>query len=156
MLKTLKYVVIGLAALFLVGQLIRPSFTNPPVNPDEHLEASVEVPSDVAAILKRSCSDCHTNETVYPWYSQITPVNWWLRHHIDEARGELNFSTWSTYTAKRKDKKLEEICEQVELGAMPLPSYLWAHRDAALSPDDAKSLCNWSKSVRESVNAGTQ
>jgi len=154
--KILKYAVIGLALTFLIAQFIRPSFTNPPVNASERLEASVNVPVDVAAILKRSCSDCHTNETDYPWYSQITPVNWWLKNHIDEGRDEMNFSTWGTYTPKRKAKKLEEVCEQVESGAMPLPSYLWAHRDAVLSPDDAKLLCSWSKSVRESLNGGTQ
>ena len=147
MMKILKYVAIGLAALFLIGQLIRPSFTNPPVNPDEKIEASAQVPPDVAAILKRSCSDCHTNETTYPWYSQVTPVNWWLKDHIDEGRRELNFSVWGTYAPKRKNKKLEEICEQVESGEMPLPSYLWAHRDAALSADDVKLLCTWSKSM---------
>lgn len=153
MLKILKYSVIGLAALFLISQLIRPSFTNPAVNPEERLEASMQVPEDVAAILKRSCSDCHTNETAYPWYSRITPVNWWLKNHIDEGRRELNLSVWGTYTAKRKAKKLEEVCEQVESGEMPLPSYLWAHRDASLSPDDANLLCNWSKSVRQSLTA---
>jgi hypothetical protein len=152
MMKILKYVAIGLAALFLIGQLIRPSFTNPPVNPDERIEFSVQVPPDVAAILKRSCSDCHTNETDYPWYSQITPVNWWLKNHIDEGRGEMNFSTWGTYTPKRKAKKLEEVCEQVESGAMPLPSYLWGHRDAALSAEDSKLLCAWATSVRASIN----
>lgn len=147
MMKILKYVAIGLAALFLIGQLIRPSFTNPPVNPDEKIEASAQVPPDVAAILKRSCSDCHTNETTYPWYSQVTPVNWWLKDHIDEGRRELNFSVWGTYAPKRKNKKLEEICEQVEASEMPLPSYLWAHRDATLSADDVKLLCTWSKSM---------
>ena len=147
MMKILKYVAIGLAALFLIGQLIRPSFTNPPVNPDEKIEASGQVPSEVAAILKRSCSDCHTNETTYPWYSQVTPVNWWLKDHIDEGRRELNFSVWGTYAPKRKNKKLEEICEQVESGEMPLSSYLWAHRDATLSADDVKLLCTWSKSM---------
>ena len=156
MLKTLKYFVIGLAALFLIGQFIRPSFTNPPVNPDDRIEASVDVPPDVAAILKRSCSDCHTNETTYPWYSQISPVNWWLKNHVDEGRGELNFSTWGTYTPKRKAKKLEEVCEQVGSGAMPLPSYLWGHRDAALTAEDSKLLCGWATSVKESINSVVQ
>lgn len=154
--KILKYAVIGLALTFLIAQFIRPSFTNPPVNASERLEASVSVPADVAAILKRSCSDCHTNETNYPWYSQITPVNWWLKNHIDEGRGEMNFSTWGTYTPKRKAKKLEEVCEQVESGAMPLPSYLWGHRDAALSAEDSKLLCAWATSVRATINQVSQ
>ncbi|MEO5859780.1 MAG: heme-binding domain-containing protein [Pyrinomonadaceae bacterium] len=150
-MKILKYIAIGLAVLFLIAQFIRPSFTNPPVNPEERLEASVEVPADVAAILKRSCSDCHTNESAYPWYSKITPVNWWLNHHVEEGRGELNFSVWSTYTPRRKAKKLEEICEEIEKGEMPLPSYLWAHRDATLSADESKLLCSWATSARQAL-----
>jgi hypothetical protein len=68
-----------------------------------------------------------------------------MKDHIDDGRRELNFSVWSTYTPKRKSKKLEEICEQVEKGEMPLPSYLWIHRDAALREGDAQALCDWAK-----------
>ncbi len=143
MIKAFKYVVIAFVGLLLVAQLIRPNITNPPVDPAERLETSVDVPADIAAILKRSCNDCHTNETAYPWYSQITPVNWWLKNHIDHGREHLNFSTWARYTPNQKEKRLEEVCEVLESGEMPLPSYLWGHRDAVLSADDAKKLCEW-------------
>lgn len=148
MIRLLKFVVIGTAVIFLLAQFVRPDLTNPPVEPSERLEASVNVPAEVSAILKRSCSDCHTNETVHPWYSKVTPVNWWLKSHIDEGRGELNFSTWTSYAPRRKEKKLEEICETVESGEMPLPSYLWGHRDASLSSEDKKLLCDWARSAK--------
>ena len=151
MRKILKYTVIVLAILFLAAQFVRPDLTNPSVDPEQGLQASVAVPENVAAILKRSCSDCHTNETTHPWYAQVTPVNWWLKNHIDEGRREMNFSVWSTYSDRRKSKKLEEICEQVESGEMPLPSYLWAHRDAALTKEDAQLLCEWSRNLRTTL-----
>lgn len=145
MSKVLKIVAISIAAVFLLAQLVRPDMTNQPVNPDERLEASVEVPADVAAILTRSCNDCHTNETVHPWYSNITPVNWWLKSHFDHGREHLNFSTWAKYTPRQKEKKLDEVCEQLDSGEMPLPSYLWGHRDAVLSEGDKRLLCEWAQ-----------
>jgi hypothetical protein len=152
MRKILKYTVIVLAVLFLTAQLVRPDLTNPPVNPAERLEASVDVPADVAAILKRSCSDCHTNETVHPWYSQITPVNWWLKGHFEHGREHLNFSTWGQYTQQQKEKRLEEVCEVLESSEMPLPSYLWGHRDAVLSTEDSKLLCDWARATADKLS----
>lgn len=153
MRKILKYTAIVLAVLFLGAQLIRPDMTNPPVNADERIEASVEIPTEVSAILKRSCNDCHTNETVHPWYSNITPVNWWLKGHFEHGREHLNFSTWAKYTQQQKEKRLEEICEVVEAGEMPLPSYLWGHRDAVLSAGDSQLLCTWARGAAEGVKA---
>lgn len=143
--KILKIAVIVLVVAFVIAQFIRPDFTNPPVVQAETLQASTAVPADVQHILTRSCGDCHTNETQYPWYSKITPSNWFLKDHIDDGRRELNFSVFNTYAPKKKVRKLEEVCEQVEKGEMPLPSYLWIHRDAALAEGDAEVLCNWAK-----------
>ena len=147
-MRKLKFLIIGLALLFALAQVIRPGLVNPPVDPGERIEASVTIPQNVAAILKRSCNDCHTNETVYPWYANITPVNWWLKSHFEHGRDHLNFSTWAKYTPQQKEKRLEEVCEVVESGVMPLPSYLWGHRDAALSAEDSKLLCEWAQASK--------
>ena len=149
--KILKIAAIVIVAALIVVQFIRPDFTNPPVNEAETLEASVQVPENIKAIMKRSCSDCHTNTTVYPWYSQISPVSWWLKNHIDEGRRELNFSVWATYQPKRKAKKLEEVCEQINEKEMPLPSYTWAHRDAILSAEESKVLCDWATAEKAKI-----
>ena len=76
-----------------------------------------------------------------------------MKDHIDDGRRELNFSVWGTYTAKRKAKKFEEICEQVERGEMPIPSYLWIHRDAVLRDGDAQALCDWAKGEQSKIDA---
>ena len=149
--KILKIAAIVNVAALIVVQFIRPDFTNPPVNEAETLEASVQVPENIKAIMNRSCSDCHTNTTVYPWYSQISPVSWWLKNHIDEGRRELNFSVWATYQPKRKAKKLEEVCEQINEKEMPLPSYTWAHRDAILSAEESKVLCDWATAEKAKI-----
>jgi len=149
--KILKIAAIVIVAALIVVQFIRPDFNNPPVNEAETLEASVQVPENIKAIMKRSCSDCHTNTTVYPWYSQISPVSWWLKNHIDEGRRELNFSVWATYQPKRKAKKLEEVCEQINEKEMPLPSYTWVHRDAILSAEESKVLCDWATAEKAKI-----
>lgn len=145
MRKKLKYALIALVVLFGAIQLVRPDLSNPPVVEAERIENFVSVPADVSAIFKRSCNDCHTNETVYPWYSQVSPVSWWLKDHIDHGRSHLNMSEWAKYTTQQRTKRLEEICEVVESKEMPLPSYLWGHSDAVLSDGDAKLLCDWAR-----------
>jgi len=143
MKKVLRIVAIAFAVIILGLQFVRPDQTNPPTVEAETLEASSTVPENIAAILKRSCSDCHTNSTNYPWYAQITPANWFLDDHVQQGRSQLNFSVWATYTPQQKAKKLDEVCEQIEAKDMPLPSYLWLHRDAVLTADDSKALCDW-------------
>ncbi|MGB0390561.1 MAG: heme-binding domain-containing protein, partial [Salibacteraceae bacterium] len=106
---------------------------------------ATNAPNDVASILKTSCYDCHSNETNYPWYSNIAPVSWWVKDHIKEGREELNFSAWGTFTEKRKAKKLHEIEEEVEEGEMPLSSYTITHSNASLSKEQKEVLITWVK-----------
>ena len=147
MKKALKIVLIVFAIAFAAAQFIRPNRMNPPIVDGETLEATTAVPDDVEAILTRSCIDCHSNKTAYPWYSNITPVSFFLVGHIEDGRRHLNFSVWNTYDKRKKLKKLDEIREQVDLVAMPLPSYLWLHRNAVLSESDAKILKDWTLRV---------
>lgn len=151
MKKALKIIAIVLVLGFIGIQFIRPNFTNPPVNASESLQATMQIPENVQAILKTSCMDCHSNETVYPWYSKIQPSAWFLADHIEEGRRELNFSVFNTYTPRRKKKKLEEVCEQIQAKEMPLPSYLWIHWDAKLNDEQIKTLCDWASSEREKI-----
>lgn len=141
-----------LLAIALVGmQFFGIDKTRPPIVPAETLEAAVNVPPDIALILGRSCNDCHSHQTVYPWYAYVQPAGWFLKDHIEHGSEHLNFSIFNTYTAKKKNKKLEEICEQVSSGEMPLPSYLWIHGDAVLSESERHALCTWSDTERQKL-----
>jgi len=143
--KSLKIITVVLFVAFIAIQFYRPDRTAPPIVEAETLEASTELPENVAQILTGSCNDCHTNKTIYPWYSQIAPASLFLASHVDDGRRDLNLSTWNTYDTKRKRRKLDEICEQITLKEMPLPSYLWIHWDANLSDEDIKTLCDWAE-----------
>jgi hypothetical protein len=137
---------------FVVIQFFQIDRAVPAVVASETLEAAVPVPPDVSMVLNRSCSDCHSNQTVYPWYTRIQPVGWFMKDHIDEGRRELNLSVFNTYNSRKKGKKLEEICEQVTKGEMPLPSYLWIHGDAVLKDTEIKAICDWTETARAALS----
>lgn len=151
MKKILKILAIILFVAFIGIQFIRPNRTNPPIVQAETLEANVNVPENVQGILKRSCNDCHSNQTDFPWYSNVAPFSWGVVDHINEGRDELNFSKWGTYEANRKQRKIKEICEEVESRNMPHYQYLWIHWDAKLSDADIKVLCDWTKVESEKI-----
>lgn len=139
----LKVFVLVLAASFVVLQFFRVEQSNPPINAVETINAAVEVPPDIQIILGRSCNDCHSNSTIYPWYANVQPSGWYVKDHINDGRRHLNFSIFNTYPLSKKQKKLSEICEQVRSSEMPLPAYLWIHGDAKMQPGEADALCAW-------------
>ncbi len=147
MKKVIQVILLVLVVVFVAAQFVRPDFTNPPVDPRHELRA----PAHVQSILDRSCIDCHSNRTRYPWYSQITPVSWWLQDHIKEGREEMNVSEFGTYSPKKAAHKMEEVCEMIEKGEMPLREYVWGHPSAKLSDTDRQTLCAWSKAERARI-----
>jgi len=150
-MSLIKKLSIGLLAIIVIIQFFRIDKTNPPVDPALDMINVVQVPAEIEGILKTSCYDCHTNESVYPWYTNVAPVSWWVKKHIDEGRDELNFSEWGSYSLRRKDHKLDEIVEMIDEEEMPLPSYLIAHGDARLSAEQKTLLVEWAKAVREEL-----
>ena len=151
MKKIIKWTVVILFVAFAGIQFIRPEYSNPPINEQDTLEATTPVPENVRQIFERSCNDCHTNKTAYPWYANVAPLSWQIVNHIKDGRRHLNMSVWNTYDADKKRKKLDEVCDEITDGAMPIDQYLWLHRNANLSPDDVKTLCDWTAQEREKL-----
>src|SRR6185312_7586405 len=128
--KVLRWLlVIVICALFIV-QLIRPARTNPSIDPSQTVESRLQLTPPVAAILDRSCNDCHSNKTRWPWYSNVAPVSWFVIDHVDQGRMHLNFSEWQLYNSREVDGLLQGICQEVKAGAMPLTSYTPLHPGA--------------------------
>ncbi len=130
---------VALVVVLVAIQFIPAQQTNPAVTGE--LSASAEL----KALLKRACYDCHSNQTVWPWYARIAPISWWLGRDVKEGRRELNFSTWDLYSADRKVRKLEQTREQIEKGKMPLWYYVIVNPDAKLSLGDRELILNWTK-----------
>jgi len=134
-LKFAKYALVGLIVLLGGAQFVRPDRANPP--------AARPYPIDdpaVESILRRSCFDCHSNETKWPWYSNVAPMSWQIAHHVDDGRGHMNFSDWNDEKAA---KRLDEICEEIREGKMPIKGYALLHPDAKLGVADKDTLCTW-------------
>ena len=115
--------------------------------------AETKPSEEVQKIMKQVCFDCHSNVTNYPWYNNITPVNYWIADHVKEGKKEVNFSKWSEYSLKRKEHKFEEIWEEVEEKHMPLNSYTWVHRDANLSEEQIETMVAWAKEKQADYKA---
>jgi hypothetical protein len=143
MTKKKKFLYAVVAILILI-QFIRPERNLGKAE----TENTIFVNAEVGTILQTSCFDCHSNYTNYPWYTNIQPIGWWLNHHVDEGKEELNFSEFETYSLKRKLHKLEEIKEMVEEGEMPLSSYTLIHGDTKLSPEQKEILYTWVTETR--------
>ena len=143
-----KKILIGVLAVFIIMQFFRIDTSNPKVEPGKDFIAIVQPSAEVKVLLKSACYDCHSHTTVYPWYSQIAPVSWWLKDHVDEGKEHLNFSIWGDYSAKKADHKLEECGEEVEEGEMPLSSYTWAHSEAKLTDQQRKTLAQFFNGLR--------
>lgn len=139
-------VVLALLAL----QLIPLNHTNPPI------EQEIAAAPEVRGILRRSCYDCHSNETRWPWYSRIAPVSWLVARDVRKGREELNFSTWNRLTPQRQAKALRESWETVAEREMPPFIYLPPHPEARLSDADRSILRAWSAAGGGGAEAGEE
>lgn len=136
-----------LLAILIVIQFIRPE-RNESGDTTNDVSKKYNVPQDVQLILKNACNDCHSNKTVYPWYSNIQPVAWWLANHVNEGKRHLNFSDFTTSPIAIQNHKFEEVTEVMEEGEMPLASYTYfgLHPEANLSETQVQVLIGWAKS----------
>ena len=142
-----RFFILALVVLVAI-QFVRPEKNNKGYTTLDAFVAETKPTEAVTHILKTSCYDCHSDQTVYPWYAEIAPISFWLDEHIDHGKGHLNFSEWSTYSTKRKDHKLDELIEMVESKEMPLDSYTWVHKDAILDETQMTALLNWAQLAR--------
>ena len=136
-------------AIVLVIQVIPVERNVSTVPPGQSFEKTEKVPANVAAILKVSCYDCHSNNTRYPWYSELQPGAWFMARHIKKGRDELNFDEFNNYSKRRKKAKIKSVISQIEKEEMPLKSYLLLHPDAGLTPNKKKVLLQFFQSELE-------
>lgn len=147
----MKKILIVLLVAFILIQFFPIDQTNPATNEGMDFLKIKKTPEPIAEIIRNSCYDCHSNETAYPSYSNIQPVGWLLKNHIDEGRKELNFSTFATYEPKRQSHKLDEAAEYVEQKKMPLESYLLGHPDAKLTDGQRKEVAQYFRKVQKEI-----
>jgi hypothetical protein len=129
---------LGIFVVALIGiQFIPVERTNPPV------EMDIPAPANVKAILKASCYDCHSNETVWPWYSRLAPVSWLVANDTTEGRDRLNFSTWNQYIPEQQAELVSSSMKRIRRGSMPPWFYTIKHTDGKLTPEKLAILEAW-------------
>jgi hypothetical protein len=149
-MKFFKKILILLLVLLVAAQFYR-SPKNESDDNTNHISRSYPVPPDVNTILTKTCYDCHSNKTRYPWYAEVQPVGAWLHSHVVDGKKELNFSEFSSYRLRRQYHKLEECIEQIERNEMPITSYKITHTEAKLTESEKTSLLNWFRSVMDTM-----
>lgn len=147
----MKKVLVVLVVAFVIMQFFRIDKTNPAPTPGMDFLNIKKTPESTAKLIRNGCYDCHSNESKYPWYSNIQPFAWFLKDHIDEGRKELNFSNFATYEPKRQAHKLKEAAEFVENGEMPLESYLLMHPEAKFTDAEKKEMVDYFKYIEEEI-----
>lgn len=151
--KIMRWLVVVLVCLFVAAQFSRPARTNPAVDQSLALQVHMQVSPEVGAILDRSCGDCHSNKTRWPWYSNVAPVSWFVIDHVDHGRSHLNFSEWGRFNQREAQEMLSQICREVKSGNMPLSSYTPLHPGSKLSTNDVKMLCDWANAESSRIAA---
>lgn len=146
-----KKIAIGVAVVFAAMQAFRPARNQSTAVLPTDIAATVAVPQDVVALLKDACYDCHSNNTIYPWYMNVQPVAWFMAHHVTEGKGELNFSEFGSYSKRRQEGKLKAIAKEVEHGDMPLSSYTLMHKSARLTDSQKKQIIAWATAAQDSL-----
>jgi len=147
----MKKFILGIAVLLVVIQFFRPEKNISSTPSANNIAKKYNTSNEVKVILDKACNDCHSNNTKYPWYSNFQPVAWWLDHHVDEGKGEINFDEFLTYPPKKARHKMEEVNEMVKEGEMPLNSYTWVHKDAVLTQAEKLILAEWAVATMKTI-----
>lgn len=144
-------ILIVVLVLFIILQFIRPPGNQMVGESSAAIQTRFPVPSEVHQILKRSCYDCHSNNTVYPWYSYVEPVGWFLSNDIQDGKRELNFDEFASYPASRQIRRFQAIRQQIEDGKMPLPTYTLIHTSSILSPEERDRVIQWTQAMVDTM-----
>ena len=123
-----KKILFAIGIVFITIQFFRPARNKSNQVPDTDISKMVTTSDSVQAVLKNACYDCHSNNTNYPWYSNIQPMGWLMAKHIKKGKDELNFSEFGSYSPRRQLSKLNGIANSIKDDIMPLSSYKMMHK----------------------------
>ena len=153
MKRAIKIILIVLLIVLVCIQFIRPAknISNTVSNYD--ITNRYSMPPDVLKIFQNSCYDCHSNNTRYPWYSNVQPVDWWLTNHINEGKRGLNFDEYTNRRLRYQYGKMDDVIDLLKKGEMPLNSYTWIHKDAILTDAEKTTLINWAQGIMDTLKA---
>ena len=144
---TKKNIGLTLAMLLLLAQFKIIDKTPGDTNPSADFLILEDAPEEIAELFDAVCYDCHSNATNYPWYSNIAPISWWLKRHVDNGKRKINYSEWTKYEGDIRTHKIDETVKYIMKGWMPLGPYKWTHPEARLTDSQRNMLVDWLKSA---------
>jgi hypothetical protein len=148
-----KKILLVFAIVLIIIQFIHPARNISKTDQPNNIAYGYNMPADVKAILDKACMDCHSNNTRYLWYFKIQPVDWWLTHHINKGKRELNFDEYTNKPVRYRYNELEFFIDQVKKKQMPLASYTWIHKDAILDEQEKNTIIKWAESIRKEIKS---
>ena len=153
-MRLIKKIALVLGIVFVAIQFIQPAHNKSGQVLPTDFTIVYTVPANVQTILQNACNDCHSNNTNYPWYSNIQPMAWMMKRHIDNGKEKLNFSEFCSYSNRRQISKLKGIAGQIKDDEMPLSSYKMMHSKAKLTKEEKDLIINWMNKTTDSLSAG--
>lgn len=144
----IKKILIFLLIALIIIQFFHPAKNIATAPATANITAKYHTPDDVKQLLAVGCYDCHSNNTRYPWYAKLQPVDWWLTDHVKDGKKDLNFDVFTTYSPRKQYRKLEETIDLVKKDEMPLNSYTWIHKDAVFTQQQKDALVAWAQGIR--------
>src|ERR1051326_4309651 len=141
MSRRLKKAVVVAAVVFAAAQFVRPGRANPVTDPSRTIQFHAGTSSALAAVLDRSCHDCHSNRTVWPWYTEVAPLSWLMAYAVKDGRQVVNFSEWAAYPPDRQQRLLAGWCKATSQGTMPGSAWTWLRPETRLSGQDVDTIC---------------
>ena len=151
--KIIKNILLFLLAALVVIQFFHPKPNKSKGDQPHYIGNVFSVPEEVRFILAKACFDCHSNNTRYPWYSNIQPVDWWMTGHINNGKKGLNFDEYTSRSLRYRYNKMKDLIDQIKHGDMPLNSYTWIHKDAILTQPEKDKLINWANANMDTLKA---
>lgn len=147
-----KKIALAACIIFIALQFIQPAHNKNGLVLPTGFTKVYNAPENVQSILQNACYDCHSNNTNYPWYSNIQPMAWIMARHISNGKEKLNFSDFGSNTNRKQISKLKEIANQIKDNEMPITSYKFMHKNAVLSQEEKTLLINWMQATADSLS----
>jgi hypothetical protein len=152
----IRRIIMAGAVIGVVAQAFRPERSNPASDPSLSIRRDPLMTPDVLELMDRSCFDCHTNETRWPWYTNLTPVNFLVARDVARGRQRVNLSNWLSYAPGRRASLLEQMVDEVSDSSMPLAPYRLMHPEASWSDEEKKTFLDWAAATQDSLMAGME
>ncbi|HEX9657080.1 MAG TPA: heme-binding domain-containing protein [Bacteroidota bacterium] len=150
-MKRVKQILLVLLIVFVVIQFMQPARNQSGQVLQTEFSNTYSIPNNVYTLFKNACFDCHSNNTSYPWYSNIQPIGWILAKDIENGKAKVNFSEFGSLSSRRQISKLQGVENRIKDGTMPLPEYQFMHPSARLTEEERRLLIDWIQKTKDTL-----